>query len=245
MKLEQTNSQGATSVLYTGSSYNEWGGLASETRALTAQQWQDGVTRNQHTINYTYDDEYKFLAAKMYYQSPGRQLTETYTYDSLGRKVSVTNAEGELSEYLYQDAQHPGNLTALIQHHDDGRVTKKTFDYSGAYHAWATTITDHYTENGSPKTSATHKTYEYIWGNVLTSSGPDPIGTTVYEYDDQGRITQITYPPATGETEQYIIKDNFDYAGSYIFTDPNYPEHYDKVVFKPTHTRPSMERNLG
>jgi len=226
IRLDKSNTGSETTTLYTGKSYTDWGGLASETRGLTQAQWEDTYYRNKHTIYFTYDPEYRFLTAKTYYQSNSKQLTESTVYDSLGRKISGTNPKGEVSEYRYEDANYPGNLTTLILHHGGGIETKKTYDYTGAYNAWATTITEYYTKDGVPATSQTQQTYEFIRGNILTST--DALGhVTSYTYDSQGRLTKVAHPSAQGEAGLYVVEDNIVYDGSYVFA-----EYNNRVVFK-------------
>lgn len=210
VKIEQISS-GGTNTLYRGYSYNDWGGMASETRALTQVQWDDAGIKSKHTINYTYDSLFKFLTSKTYWQSSDIQLTESSVYDSLGRLTSTTNAKSETTLYSYEDSSYPGNLTTQTINLSGGKISQKTFDYSGAYNAFPTMITDYYTENEVQETSSTYHTYEYIWGNILTTTD-DLNNTTTYAYDSQGRPEKITYPSTVVEGGEIEVEDNFEYG---------------------------------
>ncbi|TEB16645.1 tRNA3(Ser)-specific nuclease WapA precursor [Pelotomaculum sp. FP] len=216
IRTEQYNASGNVSTLYTGYTYNDWGGTASGTVPLTLDQWNDATFKSQHTTSFTYDPTYKFLKTKSFYQKPGLLLTESTNYDSMGRVTTTTNAKGETTEYQYGDASHPGNYTRVNIHHGGGRTTRTDYDYSGAYYAFPTTVTLYYTEEGVPKNSTTYKGYEFLWGNVVSET--DALGNvTSYSYDSQGRLQKITHPQSTGTNEAYVAEDNFDYDNS-VFT---------------------------
>ncbi|MCR6545183.1 RHS repeat domain-containing protein [Dehalobacterium formicoaceticum] len=94
-----------------------------------------------------------------------------------------------------------------------GKTRTITYDYTGAYNAFPTTVTEHYTEEGTAKTSVTHNNYEFIWGNVTNST--DPLGNvTNFSYDGQGRVNQITYPVTKGQSGDYLIKEKYSYYKS-------------------------------
>lgn len=210
VKYEQTNSQGST-TLYKGNTYTSWGGLASETRLLTNEQWNNSTVKTQNTITYAYDPTYKFLTSKTYYQSPSRQLTESISYDSQGRMVLTTNAKGETTSYEYGDSTHPGNLTRVVTNLPGGRTSITEYAYSDSAYAFPTGTTQKYTQNGTQITSTTTQTYEYLWGNIVNQT--DPLGkATVYEYDNQGRVTKITYPQSTGKNGSYTLEDRYIYT---------------------------------
>lgn len=208
-KVEQV-SPGGTKTLLIGYTYNDWGGIASETDPLTQEQWNNTTLKNQHTTSYTYDNTYKLPASTNYFQNPDRQLTETISYDSLGRAVSTTNAKGEIAEYQYEDTQHPGNITKETIHNENGNDTIIDYDYSGAQYAFPTTITTHYTDVGEEKSSIEQRSYELLWGNITSST--DPMGNIAnFDYDGQGRLIQVTYPQVAGKDGNYVVKENYEY----------------------------------
>ncbi|MDF9409599.1 hypothetical protein L7E55_14770 [Pelotomaculum isophthalicicum JI] len=211
IRIEQYNANNNVNILYQGYTYNDWGGMASETTLLTSEQWSDATVKSQHTTSYTYDPTYKFLTSKSYYLKPGLMLTESINYDTLGRIISTTDTKGETTDYQYGDTNHPGNFTRVNVRYSDGRNSATDYNYSGAYFAFPTTVTNYYTEEGVQKTSTTQKSYEFIWGNVASET--DALGNvSSYSYDTQGRIKKITHPASTGQSGNYVVEDNFDYA---------------------------------
>ncbi|KAF1083693.1 tRNA(Glu)-specific nuclease WapA precursor [Sporotomaculum syntrophicum] len=212
IKIEQYNERNTSNVntLYQGYTYNNWGGIATETVQLTPAQWNNPTEKSRHTTSYTYHPDYKFITAQSYYQTPELLLTESTSYDSLGRVVTATNAKGETTNYQYGDASHPGNHTRINIQHSDGRTTRTDYNYAGAYYAFPSTITSYYTEEGVQKTSATHKSYEFIRGNVTSET--DALGnTTGYSYDTQGRLKKTTHLQSTGQDGNYVVEDNTNY----------------------------------
>ncbi len=209
VKTERENA-GGIYTLYTGYTYNDWGGLASETKPLTPAQWNDPAVKSQNTVSYTYDPVYKLPATTTYYQNPGAQLTESIIYNTDGAVLTTTNAKGETTTCEYGDAAHKGNCTRMVTNLEQGKQAITEYDYSGAYYAYPTTITQKYTEDGIVKNSTITKGYEFIRVNVVSET--DPSGTTQYQYDDQGRIQTVTYPLATGKDGAYTVADNYQYA---------------------------------
>jgi YD repeat-containing protein len=204
-------------ALYTGYTYNDWGGIESETRPLTQTEWDDASAKEQHTISYTYDPIFKFLASKTYNQDEGIRLTESSIYDYNGRLQTTVNAKGETTDYRYEDDDHMGNVTKVLVNHEDGLTSTTAYDYSGAYDAYPTAITQFYTENNQAQSSTAENTYEFVRG--LVTSAEDAAGNiTGYEYDDQGRLTKVTYPSSVGINGSYVVEDNYDY-GDYIVAD--------------------------
>jgi RHS repeat-associated protein len=215
IRTEQYNANNDVNTLYKGYTYNDWGGVASQTEPLTEEQWGNATVKNHHTTSYTYDPTYKFLASKTYYQTPERMLTESTGYDATGRIASTINAKGETAGYLYEDAAHPGNLTRLNTLHSDGRTTRTDYDYAGAYYAFPTAITNYYTEDGVQKSGTISKSYEFVWGNVVSEEDAMDSATS-YSYDLKGRVDKITYPASTGQSGNYVVEDIFEYANVYL-----------------------------
>ncbi len=212
VKIEETNSKG-TKTMYKGYTYNDWGGIASETKKLTWSQWHNSKT--QHTTSYTYDDNYKLLKTRSYYQSPGVKLTETNNYDSKGRLIKTINAKGETTQFLYEKSKYPGNITTQKINHSDGRVTKKKYHYD-SYGLYPDTITNYYTNyNGAQYHASDRFQYEYLRGNLLKKWN-DEGQATRYAYDNMGRVSKISYAQACGETGDYNVEDILVYESCYL-----------------------------
>ncbi|MGI6712263.1 MAG: RHS repeat domain-containing protein [Bacillota bacterium] len=231
IKTARQNTEGINTY-YTGYSYNDWGGMASEIQPLTPDQWNNATIKSQNTISYTYDPVYKLPAGKTYYQNPTTQLTESTTYNNNGAVLTTTNAKGETTNYTYGDSSYPGNCTEITANLESGKQEITEISYSGAYYAFPTTIAKKYTENGINKNSTTTQGYEYIRGNVISET--DATGnTTQYEYNSQGRIKKTTYPIATGKDGQYTIIDDYQYA-NYTLVLPEYQGRQVFGVYKST-----------
>ncbi len=202
-----------TRILYTGYSYNDWGGTAAETNPLTESQWTNSTARQKHTTSYTYHPSYKFLASKTYYQDENTQLSMSNSYDSLGRLTSNTDEKGQVTEFSYQDGSHPGNLTKTNIDLAGGKSSTVAYGYNDPYNTYAypTSITQHYTQSGSPRTSTTSIRYEYLFGNTVSQE--DGQGNqTSYQYDDVGRLIKTTYPSSEGRDGIYTVEDNYSYS---------------------------------
>ncbi|MFZ5596903.1 MAG: RHS repeat-associated core domain-containing protein [Bacillota bacterium] len=231
MVTTEETSSGGTNTLYQGYTYNSWGGVASETHPLTPDQWNDSTVKKQHTINYTYDPDYKFLTSKKYYQNESKLLTETTTYDSSGRVATTTNAKGETTNFFYEDPNHPGNLTREEVNHSDGRKSTTVIAYDTSCFAYPAAITQYYTENGVQKTSTTRQNYEYLRGNVTRSE--DAMGNiTTYTYDSMGRPDKATYPVSTGKDGTYVIEEDNDYNKSVAVTEAGNRKLFELVQYK-------------
>lgn len=216
MHMDTTVPGKGTNTLYVDYTYNNWGGLATETKPLTADQRNNSTIKTKYTTTYTYDPTYKFLMTQNYYQDVNKtSLTETTNYDTQGRIQNTINAKGDTATYEYNDTGYPGNVTKMtvsnVNNNNDGKNSITTFDYSNAYHAFPTTVTKQYTEDGVQKNSSTQNSYEFIWGNIASTTDAG-LHTTNYNYDpNTGRLSKVTYPSSTGKDGDYIVEDNYTY----------------------------------
>lgn len=113
----------------------------------------------------------------------------TYTYDEAGDLVQVTNPEGDTRKYVYDDSHHMtewydenGNRMVLNVYDSEGRVTKQTDALGGV------------------------STIDYQDGQTIFTDNRG--NDTVYEYDDQYRVTAVRYADGTSELSTYT-EDNF------------------------------------
>jgi RHS repeat-associated protein len=202
-----------TQILYYGSTYNTWGGLASETRPLTQTEWINSTTRQKNSISYTYDPTFKFLVSKSYYQDNNTLLSSSNSYDSQGRLTSTTNEKGEITTFNYQDSSHPGNLTKTTVNLSGNKnsITEYAYNDPSNTCAYLTSLTRYYTEDGSATSSTEVNQYEYLFGNIINRQDGEG-NQTVYEYDVIGRLIKVTFPPSAGENGSYTIQDNYVYS---------------------------------
>jgi RHS repeat-associated protein len=156
--------------------------VASRTETFT------DPTSNMITID-TYDVLGDLLNSEEISGSTTR--TTSYTYDAMGRRLTITSPDGRTSSYTYDIS---GNLSSVTD------PTGETTKYSYGIDAKATSITD--------PTGAT-TTYAYN-SNGQPASITDPTGaTTLFVYDAVGNLTSTTDPLGritvdTYDSEQHL-----------------------------------------
>ncbi|NOZ64202.1 MAG: RHS repeat protein, partial [Caldiserica bacterium] len=169
-------------------------------------------------LTYTYDASGNLITQSTYDPSTGETSTYTYEYDSLGRKISVTDPEGGKISYEYDSLGRivktideeggitsytydtRGNLTSIT--YPDGRAYTYTYDALGR----KTSLTD-------PAGNTTYYTYDER-GNLTSLTDPEG-KTTYYTYDVLGRIITVTDP------SNYTVTYTYDTQGNIIaLTDP-------------------------
>ncbi len=180
----------ATNAPHTTSyTYNKLGQVVSETDPMGGAKTAaydylgnvtGGTTKAGETITNTYNDWNLPVLQQVTGTNPDtneiRTDTRSFTYDSLGRKISATNESG----------------TATYEYDDFGRLAKET-DVTGAVKEYT------YDENGNrltftltiDGTQQMNATYTYDKLNQLTGViiGGD---TTTYGYDENGNIVNKT-----------------------------------------------------
>ena len=146
-------------------------------------------------ITETATETYRFDGGTTVNRYTSTPYSHRWTYDSLGRVLTDSGNNGQITTYTY-DAN--GNIQTLkdsfnrvwsksYNAHDQlqtdtnplGQVTR--FDYDGGGRLAA--VTD-------PKGSVTNYSYDGF-GQLVLQQSPDT-GSTSYSYDDRGRMTQMT-----------------------------------------------------
>jgi RHS repeat-associated protein len=159
-------------------------------------------TRDNGTVTgYVYHDDGQVRMITHYAPDASIQSQLVYTYDNLGRRRSVTTAEGTTS-YEYDGA---GRLTTVSM---PGRVIVYAYDPAGN----RTTVTDNgvataYTVNEVNEYTAfgsTSQTFDSA-GNLVSSA--KPAGSTSYRYDAEGRLISQIAPQGTW-TYEYDVFGN-------------------------------------
>ncbi|RLD18189.1 MAG: hypothetical protein DRI36_02050, partial [Caldiserica bacterium] len=143
---------------------------------------------------WTYENTYNRPTA--YYDPVGS--TTTYTYDSRGNLIEVTDPENHKSTFTYNSY---GEVIAIT----NSRGYTTTFSYNS--YGYVTRITD-------PLGNSTEFAYDEV-GN-LTAVTDALNRTTTYEYDLLGRLIKIT------DAQNNVIQYEYDAGGNLIkITDPN------------------------
>lgn len=198
-------------------------------------QTQDGTI--PRTTTYTYDAGNNILTA-----TDANHNTTVYTYDTLGRKKTITLPSGLISTYIYD--QNSNLTTTTVQNGDKTLSMIATYDKDNrkmsSTDANNNTTKYEYNQLGQitrvidPKNIPTNYTYDYR-GNVKTetrenktiSKSYDVMGNLVSLTDANGNTTRYTYN-GNNELTAEILPDNnqttytYDARGNiHTKTDPN------------------------
>jgi len=198
IKYSETSS-GGTNTLYRDLTYNSWGGIATETNPLTIEQRNDSSVKTLHTTTYTYDPLYHQITSTQQYKDASTLLTESISYDSLGRPLQTTDANGNVISYSYPE----DGITIITKDTGEGK-TAQTVITCGAEtrKAFPTEIRQSYTGAGGNSQSISTKAYDLLTG-LVTSSTDSQGNQTSYLYDELGRLVLTRLPNINGcEVEQ-------------------------------------------
>lgn len=196
----ESDSSGSVVVLNI-TTYNDCGGVDTYTDGITGSQMVDRLRKYYYT-----DPINKFmLTKKEWNQNTSTPVNETYEYNSSGRLIKSTNANGESVSYNYS-TDSSGEIKDTTTTLEDGK-TAHTSEICGAQsnNAYPTEIRKYYTgaTNGYAKTTMT---YDMLLGLPETVTD-DANHQTVYTYDDLGRVTLVQMPDAGN----YSVKQVYSY----------------------------------
>ncbi len=226
--------------LYSGYTYNSWGGLIESTFPLTLQQFEDPSTKALYTTTYSYEDPNfkQFITKKQWYQNSNTLLDETYSYDTLGKISQYKNAKGEITTYSYYIDSNNNKVTQSTQNIENSRTATSKLVYGNetgyAYpkevKRYYTNALDVYTETKSTMT------YNLLFGLVKTETNNEN-KTTSYTYDNLGRVTCIQLPDFTNENGvTYSARQDYQYIDGYNeeYIEGNYKGIYGTTVTSKT-----------
>ena len=203
-----------TRELYSLFSYDEKGNVASESQPVTADIKNDATLLAKHTTSYEYSP-HGFIAKKHYYQTvDGDRITEQNYYDSIGRLTKSVNAMGGETEYSYEDATYPGNVTMVSQEDpanlhglmDSQKSILYLYDDYGLYPEVTIDVSDGIVSN-------TFTGYDYIYGNLLYTVYPDE-GVEQFCYNEDGSIAKHLYPIIQNNGSQFRMLEVYEYFAS-------------------------------
>jgi YD repeat-containing protein len=184
LSVAVTGNEGGTREYTYNDADHDCGGF--EGQRCSATDAEDNKT------SFTYDDKGNLTKVT----PPDPMGGTTYTYDALGRPVTVTNGNGTEVTYTYDDRDrvtqvHTDNTPAVTYSYDgDGNLTRRedstgvtSYTYDGLSRETVRTLQD-----GSQTVMA----YTASEGNL--DYYRDPQGTIDYTYDAANRLTQLKAP---------------------------------------------------
>lgn len=210
-----------TDIRYSETIYNNWGNIQSQTDALTDSDFNNATTKDQHTVNYTYEDTYKQLASKSWYQDAGKPVSEKYSYTADGRPQSITNTAGETTTYSYEASPlnaHQIQKVTVSKPVRSGVTSMTTTAYGEATnYAYPTEQTKSITntaKDGSKNTQVIRQQTKYDMGTGLPTQQIDSNGkATSTTYDALGRPVKIVSPSITNlDGTVYAVEDQYGYT---------------------------------
>lgn len=225
--------------LYISLDYTDWGGVQSETKPLTLDQYNNIEGKTKYTTYYTYEPNYYFLDSQSWYQNVDEELLrESYSYYSDGRLKSYSNALNEMTTYCYESIETNNQVESSCNSSKsiDGKVQKVTitrqlrdgetsvketiFDESTDF-AYPIEEKSYFTTKDSSNNDVTQivkRSMKYDMGTGLLIEEVDGNNEkTTYSYDLLGRVKFIKYPSITNlNNQKFEVMDEFSYENSNI-----------------------------
>ena len=209
-----------TYLLY---SYNDWGGVSSETKEIDEEIKNNASLLEKYTTTYQYNDFHNITQKSYYNNIDAPQVHEINTYDQKGRLTKSESSIGEKVNYYYENEVYDFLLTKTVQDDPMGlnnlskedRVITYTYDN---YACFPVTVS----ESCGNTAASTSYEYDYISGDVLKETLPDG-SYTKYTYYSDGKVKQIIYPLV-----QYVNGQAFRNIETHTYSTyalhPNYDE---------------------
>lgn len=139
------------------------------------------------SVRYDYDEVNRLVGVA--YQGAAEENV-AYAYDSLGRRVAMSDMTGE-SSYIYDET---GRMTSMTQ--GDGRAVTYSYDAMGRV-----------SQIGYP--DGVEVTYSYDDAGRLVSV-ENPSGTSVYEWNDDDQVASLTRPDGSETFYAYTSDGSVD-----------------------------------
>ena len=209
--------------------YNSSDQLTAMTDALghtTVYAFTSGVTGVPNGLEYCSVDpvSYQKGVTCPAYGATHVSGTMTSTFDAAGDVLTVTNANGATTTYVYGDTAHPGLVSSMT----DPNGTLTTYTYNGAgqvisqvvtFQSYSATTLSAYDTLGrqycsvAPSEVALGVTCPSSEPTTPPTAGSDPyLGTTITTYNANGQVVQITNPLGG------ITLTSYDGAGNVLQT---------------------------
>ena len=223
------------STIRGGNSWTQKSSMTYDTNFNTTGKTVYAGDLLRSTEHYVYDGQGNVLGKLTQEYTSGNQLTESYQYDSYGRRTKETDAAGVSTSYTYDDE------TGLLKSMSDykGRVTTFLRDAWGR--AVCTTLPDgsqniskYEWASSSALPSLICKLTETGNNDALSTTFHDGIGREIHsnvvrfdgkvlnvrkEYDNQGRLYRTSLP-YKGAPDQWTVYDYDSYDRPQTITAP-------------------------
>ena len=229
-ELKEVSSSGQDlHKLYVGYEYYDWGGLKSQTLPLNAAQYDN--ERSNYTTSFEYDPVFHKPSKKESKQSNTVTLTETTSYDSLGRPSYTINANNERIDYAYASNAQIGRTVETTQSLENGKIARTIVTYGNASNqAFPTSVTTYYTDsNGQATSSTTQASYNLLYG-LVTERVDENQNVTQYAYDNYGRLIQTTLPAySNGMGETFNMIEHREYT-DLVAAGPEFDANHSQLL---------------
>jgi RHS repeat-associated protein len=214
-------------------SFNAIGGSGTNTPEITTYTWDNasrlsaqatvfGPTGSQteHRTEYTFDAANRLASRKSVLGSTGSPLTQRYSFDAVDRlsRIQYLQAEGTASEQLLEqidysyDARGQRTAKTTLNNHGSGTAeTAMQATYDAANRMQSITLAlSNGTGTGTGTTSQTYALGYDAEGNLTSKQNTaNPAERTLYTWDAQNKLTQISQSGAQGTVSAAFIYDSF------------------------------------
>ncbi|RLG33490.1 hypothetical protein DRN97_04920 [Methanosarcinales archaeon] len=184
---------------------------AYDAMGRVTESHNNGIGANDN-LYYTYDDKGQLV--KLRAVIGDFDLTIQYEYDAVGNKIKVTDPMDGVTRYQYDSMNrvisiiNPYSETTTFSYDSMGRITSINY-------ANGVVLTNTYNEKGwltnqvYKKGTTTILSLSYSYDTIgRMTERVDSSGTTTYTYDNDDRLTSVSYP--WGDTVSY----SYDGAGN-------------------------------
>lgn len=103
---------GVTATTYTQTTYNDWGGVETQSLPMDESIKNNAVRRTKYLTAYKYEPTYKQVSKTTWYTDEDKPAVSSFLeYDSMGRVIAAVNANGDKTAYAYENSEFPYLLT--------------------------------------------------------------------------------------------------------------------------------------
>jgi RHS repeat-associated protein len=220
-------------------SFNAIGGSGTSTPEVTTYTWDNASrlsaqatvfgppgSQTEHRTEYTFDAANRLASRKSVLGSTGSPLTQRYSFDAVDRlsRIQYLQAEGTASEQLLEqidysyDARGQRTAKTTLNNHGSGTAeTAMQATYDAANRMQSITLAlSNGTGNGTGTgtgTGTTSQTYALGYdaeGNLTSKQNTaNASDKTVYTWDAQNKLTQISQSGAQGTVSAAFSYDSF------------------------------------